>query len=433
MAFRFDGHRTFPHHTTCLLNPQQHPVRYSPVTIPTPGRLHPQHIYKYQATMKYTATLLASMAAIASAERNLATLAEKWNLTEPTFTYDANTFSLVFNVTDYIVNGQANYSLWTAPDCQSDNGIALQNSPIFESHSSTPNTALVNGARDENAASSGRATQIDITFDPEEISSQDAVTQGIYSQEVVDNQQIATVKFCVRFGLWTTTAMGVKTPVEVNFLETLLTLFVDLTDGFQIGAIEVAPKDRLVRTANQAYEVSGYECSAASTDRVDSTAPRNQGEIVYVCVTPEDEAQTDGIFMRSIDDFAWTRGATIRQVAIENNRPSANLLTSYDYVACEGSLVCKFSTILFAQFYATPGQVDGEGVASMQFGSATGTGTTRRQLRSGDRDLQADEGAGAAEFELNFQVNEAAARTQSGAGSLSIGVGAIAAVVAAML
>jgi hypothetical protein len=383
--------------------------------------------------MKYTATLLASMAAVASAQRNLASLAEKWNLTEPTFEFDANTFSLAFPVTDFVIDGQAQYSLWTSPDCQSDNGKSLQTSAVFTSHSLTANAALLAGATQDSGAFSGREAQIDVTINPQNISSQVAITDGIYSQEVVNNQQIATVKFCVRFGLWTTTAMGVETPVEVNFLETLLTLFVDLTDGFQIGAIEVEPKDRLIRTANQAYEVSGYECSAASTAALtaaERARPRNQGEIIHVCVTPEAEAQDDGIFMRSIDDFAWTRGGDVRQAAIEDNRESGNLLTSYDYVACEGSLVCKFSSILFAQFYATPGQVSGEGVASMQFGNAK-TGATRRQLRA-DRDLQED-GAGAAEFELDFEVNQAEARTGSGAGSLPMGIAAFAAVVATIL
>ena len=384
--------------------------------------------------MKYTTPLLASMVAVASAQRNLAaSLAEKWNLTEPTFAFDANTFSLAFPVTNFIVDGQAQYSLWTSPNCKSDNGKQLDQSGVFSAKSLTPNDALRNGAQLDSGAFTGREAQINITINPQNISSQAAITDGIYSQEVVDNQQIATVKFCVRFGLWTTAAMDVQTPVEVNFLETLLTLFVDLTDGFKIGAIEVEPKDRLERTANQAYEVSGYECSADSNEPLDAgdrDRARNQGEIIHVCVTPEAEAKADGIFMRSIDDFAWTREGTIRQAAIENNRQSGNLLTSYDYAACEGSEVCKFSTILFAQFYAAPGQVNGEGVASMQFGSAK-TGTTRRQLRA-DRNLQ-EEGAGAAEFELDFEVNQAEARTGSGAGSLSMGIAALAAVAAAML
>ena len=384
--------------------------------------------------MKYTTPLLASMAAVASAQRNLAaSLAEKWNLTEPTFAFDANTFSLAFPVTNFIVDGQAQYSLWTSPNCKSDNGKQLDQSGVFSAKSLTPNDALLDGEQLDSGDFTGRQAQINITINPQNISSQAAITDGIYSQQEVNNQQIATVKFCVRFGLWTTAEMNVQTPVEVNFLETLLTLFVDLTDGFKIGAIEVEPKDRLERTANQAYEVSGYECSADSNEPLDAgdrDRARNQGEIIHVCVTPEAEAKADGIFMRSIDDFAWTREGTIRQAAIEDNRQSGNLLTSYDHLACEGSEVCKFSTILFAQFYAARGQVNGEGVASMQFGNAK-TEATRRQLRA-DRHLQ-EEGAGAAEFELDFEVNQAEARTGSGAGSLSMGIAAFAAVAASML
>lgn len=93
--------------------------------------------------------------------------------------------------------------------------------------------------------------------------------------------------------------------------------------------------------------------------------------------------------------------------------------------------MCRSSSILFAQFYATPGTVNGEGVASMQFGTAK-IGRTRRQLRA-DRNLQAEEeGAGAAEFELDFEVNQAETRTQSGVGSLSVVFAAFAAVAVSM-
>jgi hypothetical protein len=100
-------------------------------------------------------------------------------------------------------------------------------------------------------------------------------------------------------------------------------------------------------------------------------------------------------------------------------------------VACEGAVVCKFSSILFAQFYITLGQVNGEGVASMQFGTRK-TGLTRRQLRAADRELQ-EESLGAAEFELVFEVNLAQARAESEAVSLSMGIAAVATSVAAML
>jgi len=378
--------------------------------------------------MKISAILFAAITSAVSAQndqRLLATLAEKWNLTDPTFAYDSNTFNLTFPVTDFIGTGMANFSLWTAPGCQSDGGTSLTGDDVW---SSAPrlveNSDLATGTSTDSGSFTGRNATIVAAFDPQKVS-----TSVIYNDTSVTGQASAEIRFCMRFGLWTTTAMGVTTPVEVNFLETLVTLTVDLTDGFEIGAINVAPKNRLVRTANQAYEVRGYECNANNFDELTGTAkdrPRNQGEIIHVCVTPEQEAITDGIFMRSVDEFAFTRGTTIRQSAVEANKAAGNLLTTYTPADCEGALVCRFSTILFAQFYATPGQVSGLGTASMQFG-----GTARRQLRS-ERDLQAADSAGAAEFDLNFEVAQAEAQSDSGAGSTSMGAAVTMAAVAAV-
>jgi hypothetical protein len=209
-------------------------------------------------------------------------------------------------------------------------------------------------------------------------------------------------------------------------------LTVDLNDGFEIGAINVVPKDRLVRTANQAYEVRGYECTGtpnkfdALTD-AEKSRPRNQGEIIHVCVTPEEEAKTDGIFMRSVDEFTFTCGDTIRQSAIEENKAGGNLLTTNTPADCKGAEVCRFSTILFAQFYATPGTVAGQGTASMQFGNSKG----RRQLRA-DRDLESADSAGAAEFDLNFEIAQAEAQSDSGAGTTSMYTAATVAALAAV-
>ena len=70
---------------------------------------------RQQTNMKYQIlSLLATTSAVALANddhRNLATLAQKWNLTEPTFEYESNTFSLTFEVTDFINTGMVDYSL----------------------------------------------------------------------------------------------------------------------------------------------------------------------------------------------------------------------------------------------------------------------------------------------------------------------------------
>jgi len=141
---------------------------------------------------------------------------------------------------------------------------------------------------------------------------------------------------------------------------------------------------------------------------------RNQGEVVTVCVQPEEDAINDGIKMRSIDSFTFTRD-NFSQVAIVNKAAAPNLLTTYEPTQCRGYETCWFETILFANFYTSVGAVEGSGIASMQFGTAT----SRRRLRSGDRDLQEDDAAAAAEFELEFDVAQAV-QTNSGASSMSM-------------
>jgi len=379
--------------------------------------------------MKISAILFATLTSAVAAksyQRLLATLAEKWNLTDPTFAYDSNTFNLTFPVTDFIGTGMSNFSLWTAPGCKSDGGKSLANDDVWLSAPRlVENSQLSGGNSQDSGAFTGRNATIVATFDPQKVS-----TSVIYNDtSVAGKGASAEIRFCMRFGVWTTEAMGVTTPVEVNFLETLVTLTVNLTDGFEIGAINVAPKNRLVRTANQAYQVRGYECSASSfaeLSQQDKDRPRNQGEIIHVCVTPEADALADGIYMRSVDKFDFVRDTTIRQAAITDNAPAGNLLTTYTPAECKGTKVCRFSTILFAQFYATPGQVAGSGTASMQFG-----GTGRRQLRT-ERDLQAADAAGSSEFDLNFQVAQAQAQSDSGAGSTSMGAAVTMAAVAAV-
>ena len=102
--------------------------------------------------------------------------------------------------------------------------------------------------------------------------------------------------------------------------------------------------------------------------------------------------------MRSIDSFSFLRGLSITQIAVEGRAAALNQLTSLD--CTRGDQICSFETILFAAFYTTLGTVEGVGIASMQFGTQTS-----RRLRSGGRNAQEeDEVAGAAEFELNFDV-----------------------------
>jgi hypothetical protein len=210
----------------------------------------------------------------------------------------------------------------------------------------------------------------------------------------------------MRFGLVTNTA----TPIEVNFLETIVTLTIDLTDGFTIDTVTVQPKDVAIKTASQAYQVEGYQCDAVNEplSEAELTATRNQGSIIRVCVRPDQTARDDGIFMRFIDSFAWERDyggviGVVTQPAVENREAASNQLT--DLYCTSGDAVCSFDTVLFAALFRTPGAITGSGIASLQFGSDPVT-SSRRNLRQSSRAVQEDdEGiAATAEFQLDMEV-----------------------------
>ena len=253
----------------------------------------------------------------------------------------------------------------------------------------------------------------------------------IYEETVVNGQQFAEVKFCVRLNLNT----GGDSSIEVNFHETLITLNVDLTDGFAIDDVSVTPREKLVKTANQAYKVEGYQCDRnyVELNEAGKAVTRNQGAIIRVCVRPTLEGRQDGIYMREIQSFAFSRTypdsrPDVNQDAIVNSGPADNGLT--DLFCDRGWEVCMFETILFAAFYRDTGTVAGAGIASMQFG-----GSGRRQLRAFDnndsnrvpRATQADQEAAVAEFEIEFITFATLEGLSSGgatttAGSIAAGI-----------
>jgi hypothetical protein len=323
--------------------------------------------------------------------RGLASLTDKWSVGDPTFAYNALTFTLSYamNAAYDAAGSQVDASLYTFA-CKEDGAALTAGALSINGGNSASDLALVD-----------LTTTVDIVLDPEAIVSDSA----IYSEKVEGGQLFATVDFCVRLGMSIRGGSG----FEVNFLETLVTLNVDLTDGFEIGTVAVAPKDKLLKTANQAYEVEGYICGNTSPDA------NNQGSVIEICVRPKEAARTDGITMREIQSFEFNRlGAdAVVQKAIVGGQPSLNQLTTLDCMP--GFEVCSFKTILFANFYKSKGTVAGNGIASMQFGGSA------RRLRSESRKLQEDEAAGAAEFELDFDVTQAIDdEAISGAGSMGV-------------
>lgn len=221
---------------------------------------------------------------------------------------------------------------------------------------------------------------------------------GIYTEQTIEGEVTAAVVFCIRFSLLTFS----DEPLEVNFRETTVTLAIDLTDGFSIGEMNVDAKGRTTETANQAYEVDAFQCNAinGALSPQQLSASRIQGSIVRVCVQPDTAAIAQGIFMRNIDLFVFSRvyGSGIPdavQEAVLNGEGASNGLTFLDCSA--GDQTCAFETLLSAIFYRNAGEVQGSGIASMQFGSSV------RRLRSGYRNLQQADSV-TAEFNMNFDL-----------------------------
>lgn len=277
------------------------------------------------------------------------------------------------------------------------------------------------------------------------------------------------VKFCVRSSLgydgdvtqgWSLAAQIAAGFQEVNFIESLITIFYDLTAGFSVLDFNVDPKERVETTvAKDTYGLEAWLCYPTPTDNMETipfadltdvidkvvpmeisdnykaSAPEadkeyfNQGALITVCVAPDDDAWKDGIRMNGLNTFKWKRDdlsqtasslvnpADIEQVAIENGGPAGNQLTSYVSSNCVGGKTfCEFSSILFADFYISQGVVGGSGTANLIF-AAPGTRRLGAPEEEG-RQLQEEEAA-----ESPFDVNVPVDLTDTGPAGLKTAAG----------
>jgi len=268
------------------------------------------------------------------------------------------------------------------------------------------------------AATNFNVAFIDVLLLPAGLNVGDSI---YYKEEEIAGQIRGKIEFCVRFSLKSDSAPI----VEVNFQESIIIIFIDLTDGFTIDNVSVAPKERLIRTSTEAYEVEASFCTGSGTGTI------NQGSVVCVEVIPEARAQASGLVMRKIDSFEFTSSNGLVQAAVLDGT-AVDLLTAHS--SCDNLATCTWSTILRAEFYtpltAAEGGVaggrvvTGSGVASMRFGDGTG----RRLQKEADtegydgRELQEEDGAGASEFDLTFEVNPAAPLDESSAASVAYGL-----------
>jgi len=208
------------------------------------------------------------------------------------------------------------------------------------------------------------------------------------------------MEFCVRVGLYATDDDGMSE--EINFQETIVTLTVTMDGSFDITSFGVAPKDKTSDSAQQTYTVSAALCTENQAE-MDSTGRFNQGAAILVCISPDTQAKNDGVIMTSIDTFVWKReyvdgSAPTLQTAIKSpNAVADNELTLIDTTNTETFIV---TSVLFAAFYATTGQVSANGSATMAFTSAAAAGRRLRNLQDGDTSTVAP-------FEMTANLNRA--------------------------
>ena len=82
---------------------------------------------------------------------------------------------------------------------------------------------------------------------------------------------------------------------EVNFQETQITFFADLTDGFEVGDVVVKNKDKIQRNASVDCEIIAYECDRQNNRLDRPNYLRNQGREVRVCVELSEESKRQGL------------------------------------------------------------------------------------------------------------------------------------------
>jgi hypothetical protein len=149
--------------------------------------------------------------------------------------------------------------------------------------------------------------------------------------------------------------------VEIVYKETFLNLDIRQGGDLETEEFVIDPDGVEDETAVQKYYVIGFLCDLDNV-LLTNPVPIYQGMPTRVCVTPNEEARADGIYMRAIDSFYWTR-ETIYQTAMTPHQRAAPLT---DIECVPGVIICAFTTILKAAFFYKLGRVDGAGIGWLQ-------------------------------------------------------------------
>jgi hypothetical protein len=290
-------------------------------------------------------------------------LQELWNLTEPTTTFYelTNTFVMEYDLhEDLVVSDSLRVDILYPdfPDCTYP-ALGTADGIVYETFETL----------DSNI---GRHT---FEIDPQTLSTNERLFNYTTDE--------AEVYLCLRSALWTGPPSDPEAR-EIKALEVVVTLYIDLTAGFQVDEFVVEFKDNgesdLILMDE--YVVFAYRCDPTTLEESGIDVVR-QGMLVTVCVEIEERAINDGIFLKGVDSFTWIReypSYNVTQIVIEDMAAYNGLAM---YSCLEGIIVCDFHSILVADFFLSAGQVTGYGMAHLTFGSLDDDDTTTTSAEGG--------------------------------------------------
>lgn len=253
---------------------------------------------------------------------------------------------LRYPVSDFIPYENLAWTLLDGPECDSNlNGDITDNNYLNVELTIEDETAPIG------TGGGWRFVTLSFKFDPGTIRD-----SPILYNEGLDQR----LKFCVRLGAFSSQT---NVPGALEIFHKVTSMDVLITQEGLVGTDNLVtdPEGTNQENAQVAYKLRGFLCNETNQEIIDPF-PIFQGMLTKVCVTPIDEALADGVYMRAIDTFYWTR-ETIYQPAIFPLQTPAPLTE----VTCEpGMKICSFVTLLRGDFFYRLGRVYGAGVGWLQ-------------------------------------------------------------------
>jgi len=208
------------------------------------------------------------------------------------------------------------------------------------------------------------------------VSSEMAKLSALTPAPPIDN--ISEMKFCVRFGLYAGDGR------EMNHEEMIVTLSTTLNGDFDVST-NVGAKEIEETTTTQTYKVDAILCPG-------QPPVFNQGALISICLSPDEQGLKDSIVLTSVDSFTWEQdvdripgnGNEISQSAVNEDplvakNTASGVLSDITVQDDQKQIIVR--SILYARFFVDVGTVVAFGSCTLAFD------TTRNRNRNRNRRL----------------------------------------------